>query len=308
MISARLQAASLAALALSACAYGVGERYFFVPQPAAEIVADPAAMTLVDEQKITGPVDLANRPPILAGRLPATLTKEIAHFGVEGRQTALAYARAANAQPGEPLIVMCGGNASDMIKRGVYYVDKVLPWGELLMWDYPGYGHSNGSPWATSFDDVIGEMAPWIDEQAKDRPLVFWGHSIGGLICSRLASKSREVDAIILETTALSPTRMAKDKTWAIPLLDVKVEGDWNSFDIPQMLKGFSGPVLVTGAGKDETLPVPLAREVGKALKEEGLDVTYVEYAQSGHLNSTLNSDFARDAKVFFARVANTRR
>lgn len=148
-----------------------------------------------------------------------------------------------------------------MINRGVYYVNKLLPWGELLLWDYPGFGHTNGSPWASSFDDIFIDMVPWIDEQAKDRPLVLWGHSIGGLICSRIAQESREVDAIILETTALSPQRLAKDRTWAIPIVDVQVQGDWRAFDIPEMLSGFSGPVMVIGAEKDTTLQVSLARE-----------------------------------------------
>lgn len=297
------------ALLTTSCVYNIGERYFFVPKPAAQLVSDPAQMQIVQEELVTstpGPDD-PDFTPIARPRLPVTLVKELHPFGKEGRQVAVIHAKSAAAKPGEPLIVHCGGNASDMINRGVYYVNKLIPWGELVMWDYPGFGHSNGAPWATSFDNVIDAMAPWIDQQAKDRPLVFWGHSIGGLICSRLASKSHEVDAIVLETTALSPTRMAKDKTWAIPLLDVQVLGDWKSFDIPEMLAGFSGPVLVTGAGKDGTLPVPLAREVGQALKDKGLDVTYVEYVDMGHLNSTLNSDFARDAKAFFATVTNTR-
>lgn len=289
----------------ASCAYGIGEQYFFRPVPAAQLVTDPAQMHIVGEERITGPVDLTNRPPILVGRLPAVLTKQILNFGKDDRRTALAHVRPANARPGEPLIVLCGGNASDMLNRGVYYTDKVLPWGELLMWDYPGFGHSSGAPWATSFDDVIADMVPWIDEQAKGRPLVFWGHSIGGLICSRLAQKSAEVDAIILETTALSPTRLAKDRTWAIPLVDVQVQGDWKSYDIPTMLSGFKGPVLVIGAGKDQTLAVPLAREVGAALKQGGLDVTYVEYADKGHLDSTLHSGFAKDATTFFAKVTD---
>ncbi len=297
------------ALFVASCAYNIGEQYFFVPKPAAEIVTDPSLMTIVGEDLITASTAANDETftPIARPRLPATLTKELHPFGKEGRQVAVIHARAANVKPGEPLIVYCGGNASDMINRGVYYVNKMLPWGELLMWDYPGFGHSNGAPWATSFDDVFTEMVPWIDEQAKGRPLVLWGHSIGGLICSRIAQTSREVDAIVLETTALSAQRLAKDKTWAIPIVDVQVQGDWRSFDIANMISGFSGPVMVIGAGKDATLPVNLAREVDAALKEKGLAVTYVEYADKGHLDAALHSGFATDATAFFGKVADIR-
>ena len=304
-----LSCIALAAALLGGCAYNIGEQYFFVPKPAAHVVTDPALMKIVNEELVTSPAAPGdtNFTPIAQPRLPATLIKELHPFGKEGRQVAVIHARPADPKPGEPLIVYCGGNASDMINRGVYYVNKLLPWGEVLLCDYPGFGHTNGSPWASSFDDIFIDMVPWIDEQAKDRPLVLWGHSIGGLICSRIAQESREVDAIILETTALSPQRLAKDRTWAIPIVDVQVQGDWRAFDIPEMLSGFSGPVMVIGAEKDTTLQVSLAREVGTALKEKGLAVTYVEYAGKGHLDAALHSGFAKDATAFFGKVADTR-
>jgi pimeloyl-ACP methyl ester carboxylesterase len=308
MRKAHLFAVATAALATASCAFGVNERYFFRPMPATELVSDPALMRIAGEDLITGADSVASaegRSPLLEPRLPITLAKDIRKFG--GVRIALAHARAANAKEREPLIVHCGGAGADMINRGVYYVNKIAPWGELLMWDYPGFGHSLGTPTADSFDRVFAEMAPWIDAQAKGRPLVIWGHSIGGLVCARLASKSREVDAIILETTALSTTRLAKDKTWAIPVIDAQVQGEWKTFDIPQMLDGFSGPVLVIGAGKDNTLPAPLAREVDKALKDGDLNVTYVEYAEMGHLNATVNSGFAADGAAFFASITDTR-
>jgi len=67
---------ALAALGLGACAFGVNERYFFVPKPAATIVTDPAQIQIVDEERITGPVSLEGRPVALAGRLPRRSRKK----------------------------------------------------------------------------------------------------------------------------------------------------------------------------------------------------------------------------------------
>src|SRR5262245_44651944 len=137
--------APAAALLLGRCAIRIREQMFFLPQPPTAVPTEAASMRIVGEQRINGPntpAPLEGRSPLMAPRLPVTLAKELLHFSKAGRQTGVMHVRAANAKPGEPLIVHCGGNASDTIKGGVYFTDKILPWGELIMWDYPGYGHS----------------------------------------------------------------------------------------------------------------------------------------------------------------------
>jgi pimeloyl-ACP methyl ester carboxylesterase len=297
-----------AMLLLSACiSVPVNERVFFYPPKVEQKATDASQMRLRKQEYITGPFAdehyLDGRVPYIADRLPATVTHEFVTLGKE--RIAITRIKAANAEAREPLIVHCGGNATDRFWAGGWYSDKVLPWGEPLIFDYPGYGDSTGRPTVQAFDRVIDAMGPWLDEQAKGRPLVMWGHSIGGLICARLASVSREVDAVILETTATSPTTMAKSKVAWIPFIQVKVEGGFETYDVPRLLEGFEGPVMVVGAGADRTLPADLSRSLSKALTNEGLNVTYLEYADAGHMDAAITWAFASDAKVFFAQVSD---
>ena len=123
---------------------------------------------------------------------------------------------------------------------------------------------------------------------------MFWGHSIGGLICARLASVGREADAVLLETTALSSTTMAKSRVSWIPFIKVQVQGGFETYDVARLLRGFEGPVLVVGAGADRTLPTDLSRSLSRTLADEGIDVTYREYADAGHMDAACSWAFAR--------------
>jgi pimeloyl-ACP methyl ester carboxylesterase len=181
----------------------------------------------------------------------------------------------------------------------------VLPWGEVLMFDYPGYGDSTGTPTTESFSALRQDMGSYIDGLARGRPLVLWGHSIGGLICSGLAEVSREADAVILETTGPSFAVIAETlKPWFAPFVKTAVKDSLRTYEVSELLKDFKGPIFVVGAGKDERLPVKLARSLAAALKGRGLRVAYHEYPGANHFNAALNSTFAGDAVAFFKTVA----
>lgn len=277
----------------------------------AQKATDPSQMRFNDQEKITGPFAddkyLEGRSPILAGRLPAKITHEFVMLG--GERIAISRVKAANGADNEPLIVYCPGNASDRLRVALYYTDKVLPWGEVLMFDYPGYGDSTGEPLATSFTAMRKDMGPWLDGLAHGRPLIFWGHSIGGLICPGIVAESREADAVILETTGPSFATIAEDqKPWFAPFIRTHVIDDLKPYDTPELLKDFRGRILVLGAGKDTTLPPRLARSLADALKARGLNVEYREYAAANHHSAALNAQFATDAKAFFAAVTDVNR
>ena len=52
----------------------------------------------------------------------------------------------------ERLVVHCGGNASDRKSDGAAYLTKTMSFGDVIMFDYPGYGDSEGSPNAVDFE------------------------------------------------------------------------------------------------------------------------------------------------------------
>jgi len=302
---------ALVALALAGCSFPVDEGYFFKPPPVAQKVTDPSQMRIEGQEKITGPFAddnfLQGRSPILGGHLPAKIRHDFVTLG--GARIAVSRVTSDKSDGTEPLILYCGGNAVDRIHSGLNFTDKVLPWGELVMFDYPGYGDSTGAPRMRFMTPMQKEMSGYIDGLAKGRALVFWGHSLGGLICPEIARASREVDAIVIETSAPSSLALANTrKPGVVSFVSLDLIEGLRDYDTPKALAGFTGPIFVLGAGKDAVIPVQQARDLANQLKAAGRKVEYREYAQASHSSAAMNATFAEDASAFFGSVRDDRR
>lgn len=309
-MKAGIAIAALGVLVLGGCAFPVDEGYFFKPQAVSHKATDPSQMRIEGEEKIAGPFAddnfLQGRSPLLAGHLPAKIRHDIIALG--GERIAISRITSAKSDGTEPLILYCGGNAGDRIHSGVNFTDKVLPWGEVLLFDYPGYGDSSGEPTMKHMVPVQKEMPAYIDALAKGRPLVFWGHSLGGLICPEIARLSREVDAIVIETSAPSSLSLANTrKPGIVSFIPLDLVDGLDDYDTPVALANFDGPIMVLGAGKDAVIPVQQARNLAEKLKADGRKVDYREYAQASHASSAMNSAFAKDALAFFESVIDLR-
>jgi hypothetical protein len=302
----------LVAPLLGGClSWSVDESWFFKPQERAEKAATAAELKLDAEDRLIAAGsfsrDFGRIFPNLSERMPAKITHDFVSLG--GERIAITRAAGANGSADEPLIVHCSGQSGDRRSHGTIYVGKLLPWGEAMLVDYPGYGDSSGQATTQAMLGFQKGLASYLDELAANRPLILWGHSLGGPICAAVAATSRQADAVILETTGPSfAAIMAAKKPWFTPpLLQLELTEGLKAYDIPSALAGFSGPVMVLAAGRDTTFPLELERSVADELKAEGLAVTYLEYEVADHMNSALNGYFVRDAASFFANVTNSR-
>lgn len=303
---------ALCAPMLGGClSWSVDESWFFKPYRRAEKATTVSELKLDAEKRLAvrGPFsrDFGRVFPNLSDRLPAKITHDFVPLG--GERIAITRVAGANAASDEPLIVYCGGQSGDRRSHGTVYAGKLLPWGEALLIDYPGYGDSSGEPTVEAMLAFQNDLPGYLDRLATTRPLVLWGHSLGGPICAAVAGKSRQVDAVVLETTAPSfADIMDVRKPWFTPpTIQLELVEGLKTYDVPAALVGFSGPIMVLGAGKDTVFPVELERSVADRLRKQGLAVTYLEYEAADHMNSALNGFFVRDAIGFFANVTNSR-
>lgn len=181
-----------------------------------------------------------------------------------------------------PLIVSCFGNASDRYEHGVDYVAKIAPFGQVLLWDYPGYGDSSGTATVEAVERVTAALVPLIEARASGRPILYWGHSLGGFVCSNLAAQTDQIAGIILETTAPSIRSVAA--AWTPERIPLKVTFDEGllRYDIPVALTSVTAPILIIGAGRDRVLPVALSRELAGALPR----ATYLELPLATHFSA----------------------
>ncbi len=260
----------LAALSLSACIkVNVPEDAFFYPN------------TRLEAENIVLPVGKA----MPDGSQALTIA-------YEGGHVAATHVPGADAGP---VILFCGGNMFRRATVGGARAEVLDDFGDAVLFDYPGYGETPGEADLATFrlaGNAVADRAKSIAD-AEGRLLVAWGHSLGGPVCTEAAVRMG-ADALVLEAT--TPTaRAAVDSSigwWLKPFLRVQLDPQLASFDIVQSLAGYPGKVIVLEAGRDETLPARLSRQIEDGLKAEGVNVTRLVFRDSTHNAISAQPDF----------------
>lgn len=250
--------------ALAACTIDVTEDAVFAPNEAARRSVG-GSMTLDGEDRLPPGVALTHR------RIDAP-------FGTVATTLADAPAQ-------DRLIVACGGNAADRRRSGVRYLSERLPYGDVLIFDYPGYGDSEGAATAADMRAAVEALAASLRARGR-RDAIAWGHSLGGFVCAELVAAAPALfGGVVLETTAPSTRAFAEAYVpwYARPVVRLDVQEELAAFDSVAALSGFDGRVLVLGAGEDRQVPVRLARDLADGLEAVGVDVTYAEFPEAGH-------------------------
>ena len=261
--------APLLALALAACMQvNVPEGAFFYPE--ARLQAEN--IVLPDSEPWPGAVTLSI--PYPGGAVAATRIRTGAD------QT--------------PLILFCGGN---MFRRRVSTFSaarKLTPFGDVLMFDYPGYGDTPGTADVAGFR-AAGEAVAAVaraQADAEGRPLIAWGHSLGGPICAGIAHATH-ADALVLEATTPSARAAINQQAGLMrPFVRLTVAPGLDAINIPASLQGYTGRVVVLEAGRDDTLPPSLSRALARDLTAQGLDVQRLVFPRAGHNDIGRQPDF----------------
>lgn len=266
----------------------------------------------IDESSIFQPTkyDPDETRAELAINAEASLTDEdvrLSHFRIPSDIGPIAMTRAEHPEnAGKPLILTCMGNASDRRTSGARFINTSIGFGDVLIFDYPGYNDSAGEASEQDFDATIRAIIAYAEsEKSKtNRPIITWGHSLGGFICSEMVARSQVFDGIIIETSAKNVDQIVDDlfPLIAKPFVEVNVKESLRAYDNANALKAFAGPVLVLGAGKDKTLSVKLSRKLASALEAQGNDIEYVEFPTARHSTVRRAEGFADTANKFFAK------
>lgn len=148
-----------------------------------------------------------------------------------------------------------GGNIDIRFSRQNPRLSMLLKQGlEVLLYDYEGYGRSQGSPSLRNLqDDCVAVYNYALKLGFKPQNIFLYGESLGGGVSCMLAGV-KPVRAIILECTFTSPERLAKE---LMPLAEI-----YPSFLFPEprldnlhYLQGEHPPCLIVCGQKDPTIP-----------------------------------------------------
>lgn len=286
------------AFALSACTRLIGEGDVFLPQNAKGTlfsIEDDNGFVFEENKAREGLFD-----ELGVSIEQGYLTTDIGE---------LKYRLVRKSETNKPLIVYCGGNSYDLPNHGDLVTWKAAPHGDLLLWDYPGYGSSEGKPTVESFRAAAKDVAAAIPgfRRSEDQSVIFWGHSLGGFICSELAGHYERTNAIIYEASAPSSrSAIIAAVPWYLRFaVRAELAPELIDFESPSVLPQGTLDILVLGARKDKILPVHLSRTLRNDLIALGHNVTYHEFRKANHFSIGFNDNLETVISDFLQSTEN---
>lgn len=162
-------------------------------------------------------------------------------------------------------LIYCHGNAGNIGRR----LGALQRWHDLgvsvLIFDYPGFGQSEGSP--TEQGTYASARAAWEylteDKQIPAHNIVLYGRSLGGGVVAQLAS---EVDAkgLIIESSFTSVPDMADDIYWWIPVQQLMTV----RYETKNKIDSVDYPILIVHSPDDEVVPLSHGQELFEIANE----------------------------------------
>lgn len=171
-------------------------------------------------------------------------------------------------QPAQATVVYAHGNGGNVSYCGWVGESLVARGFDVLLFDYRGYGRSEG--------EVAGEAGLYADAEAaydfltRERgvppaSVVLYGQSLGTAAVADVAAR-RECGALVLESGLSSAADMAGV---VLPWLPRFVRSlTKNKLDSVSKLKNVRCPVLVVHGGRDEVIPVEQGRKLFENARE----------------------------------------
>jgi pimeloyl-ACP methyl ester carboxylesterase len=204
------------------------------------------------------------------------------------------------------IIVFCGGDSFHRSIEGGEALEALARNADVVLFDYPGYGESTGSPTAT----VILENALAVYDYAvaleasAGKKRVLYGFSLGGMVAAQIAGR-RPVDGLVLEATAPSAEAWARSQIpwYAKPLVTPRIEPGLASIDSMVSLRHFGGDVLLLTSPSDRRVPAALSMRMYRELRRLGVHAALVQFADIDHGGIPHSPEYGSVLTAFLDRV-----
>ncbi len=198
----------------------------------------------------------------------------------------------APAESARATLVISHGNGGNISHRYLLMRSLLHHKFNVLMYDYRGYGRSEGTPGEEGiykdgrafFDYVL--TLPGVNPGR----IILWGTSLGGAVATEVATQ-RPAAGLILESTFSSGKDVARILYPFLPV-GLFMQSEFNSID---KIKTLHLPVLVMHGSHDEILPIALGRRLFAAANDPK---EFYEIAGAGH-----NDTFFVGGEEYFDRI-----
>ncbi len=203
--------------------------------------------------------------------------------------------------PKKPLIVFCGGRSFREESSGADIAMPLSAFGDMVLYDYPGFGSSGGSGTRAEFAAAEKVLAAKVQKLAAGRQgkVIFWGHSLGGGICASLAAHTPIPSALVLATTFADYDDFKRNLLGPFAgLIRLQVPADVIAYNAPALLKNYGGKIFVLALTKDETVAYPIQQRLAERLKAEGRKPIVVTLEGTDHSGVHALPDFRSRMKA----------
>lgn len=144
-----------------------------------------------------------------------------------------------------------------------------------LIFDYPGYGDSSGTPTPRNTVAAGRAAVKWIKQEKDTRPLIIYGHSLGGIIALRTVQELKDTQsfqALIIDGSFASYRGMGRyvlrRQWWTWPLQPLTYVLLSDSY-APDNLSGLSPlPILFMHGDADRAVEFQNSEEMFAQAKE----------------------------------------
>jgi hypothetical protein len=167
--------------------------------------------------------------------------------------------------PAEATVLFFGGNGFYLVQSRGYLRALTRPPVNAFLWDYRGYGRSDGAPSAEALrHDALAVYDSLVAQPnvTPDRLLV-WGHSLGSFMATHVATE-RTVGGVVLENPATNVEDWKGHLfPWYVRLfLGVEIDPALQQDDNLERVRQLDAPLLVIGGSEDPVTDPEMARRL----------------------------------------------
>lgn len=193
-------------------------------------------------------------------------------------------------------VLFFGGNGFYLVQSREYIQSLTQPRVNVLLWDYRGYGRSEGGPSVDALrDDALVVYDHLVEERGVDPArVILWGHSMGSFLATHVAAE-RSVGGMVLENPATNVDDWVQHLIpWYVRLfLGVEVDPALQGEDNVARLTDLTVPLLVVTGTEDNVTAPAMGRRLYEAAGSEQKRLIEVE---GGDHNGLHQNDDVQEA------------
>jgi hypothetical protein len=155
---------------------------------------------------------------------------------------------------GKYLVICCDGNAS-FYEVGIFQLPIENGY-STLGWNYPGFGHSSGSPYPDQLTESADAVMQYgISLGFSTDNIILFSWSIGGFAASYLSNHYPDVRAVIMDACFdnISPLAIQQMPKFACEFVDYCCRHRLN-LNISQIISRYNGPLVFIRRTSDEII------------------------------------------------------